>query len=150
MMILYDRLYRSESFREISVSGYLVPLSEEIIKGFHGNGPITLNREIDDFLMQSQDLFHVGIIINELFTNIMKYAFTGPGSGVIGLSVKNRDKHVSITVEDNGKGFPEGFDIENSTGFGLQLVTMLAEQLNGALTVEHTPGARVRIEFDIH
>ena len=148
MMILYDRLYRSESFRETSVPGYLVPLSEEIVNGSHRSA-ITINRQIDDFLMRSQDLFHLGIIINELFTNIVKYAFTGRDSGIINLTVNNRDNHISVIVEDNGRGFPEGFDIKTSTGFGLQLVTMLTEQLNGVLKLEQAGGSRIIIEFDM-
>ena len=63
--------------------------------------------------------------------------------------MSNRDNHISVIVEDNGRGFPEGFDIKTSTGFGLQLVTMLTEQLNGVLKLEQAGGSRIIIEFDM-
>lgn len=149
MMILYDKLYRSESYSKMSAREYLEPLSEEIKNGFPGGRDVTLYRDIDDFTMESQTLFITGIILNELITNIMKYAFNDTKTKVINLTVKKEGSRITLLVEDNGCGFPEGFDIRKTTGFGLQLVVMLTDQLGGSIRTEYAAGSRIIIEFDM-
>ena len=148
MMILYDKLYRSETFSEISAREYLSPLSDEIVNGFPKGKTVTLHKDIDDFMMRSQTLFLMGIMINELLTNSMKYAFSETGSATIDITVRKNDGRVLIITADNGKGFPEGFDIKKSSGFGLQLVSMLTEQLKGTLKTGTAAGSEVTIEFN--
>jgi len=56
--------------------------------------------------------------------------------------------HVCITTQDNGTGIPESITFENSTGFGLQLVHALTNQLNGKIRLERDNGTKVILEFD--
>lgn len=149
MMILYDKLYRSESFREIAVREYIAPLSDEIVNEFPHRSRITINRQIDDFIMESQTLFLIGIITNELITNIMKYAFEGMDRGTINLIMQKNGNHVKIIISDNGIGLPGSFDLKQSAGFGLQLVSMLAGQLKGSLKIESGNGTTALVEFDV-
>ncbi|MBA4419408.1 MAG: hypothetical protein C0392_16110, partial [Syntrophus sp. (in: bacteria)] len=75
MMVLYDKLYRSTDFREISTKGYLTSLINEIIANFSNQGMVTIETQIDDLILDAKTLSPVGMIVNELLTNIMKHAF---------------------------------------------------------------------------
>lgn len=149
MMILYDRLYRSELYTEMPAPEYLEPLAREILDGFPGGRDVTLHTGIDNFIMNPETLFYTGIIINELLTNIMKHAFRNISEKIINLSVKNDKNRITLAVEDNGCGFPAGFDIMKTTGFGLQLVVMLSEQLGGKISTENPAGSRITIVFNM-
>ena len=88
---------------------------------------------------------------NELITNIMKYAFVGgnANSGVITVTLNRNDNQAVLTVEDNGVGLPESFDLTTSHGFALALVRMLSEQLGGSYTVKFDGGTRSVLEFNV-
>ncbi len=148
MAILYDKLYRSADFSELSVKDYVPTLVDEVISNFPNSNMVKVEKRIDDFMLDAKRLQPLGIIINELLTNIMKYAFRGRESGLITVSATNTDGHVAISVQDNGTGMPESVSFENSTGFGLQLVQALTRQLEGSLQIERENGTRFAIEFE--
>ncbi len=154
MQILYDKLYRSSGFMEISIKEYLEPLIEEITGLFPNRGMVKIETQIDDFKLGVGVLSPLGMLINELVTNIMKYAFTGTGSftgrneGLIKVSASIKDRRVRLIISDNGSGIPENIDFENSTGFGLRLVGMLVKQLNAIIRIEREEGTRIILEFE--
>jgi PAS domain S-box-containing protein len=148
MLLLYDRLYQSENFRSISVQSYLPILIDDILENFPEEAPVAIEKDIGDFVLDAKILQPLGIILNELLTNIMKYAFEGRKDGVIRISAKLRGNLVAIAVQDNGVGLPDGVDFSDSTGFGLMLVGMLAKQLDGAIRIERGHGTRIVLEFE--
>jgi PAS domain S-box-containing protein len=149
MMVLYDKLYRSDSVQNISVKDYLPSLVDEIIANFPNSKSVKVNKMIDDFVLDAKRLQPVGIIINELITNIMKYAFTGRDNGLITITASLKDTHAKFAVADNGLGIPESVDFQNSIGFGLQLVWMLTRELQGTIKIERGNGTKVLLGFDI-
>ena len=148
MMILYDKLYQSSTFAEISLKEYLLPLVEQIIGNFPNSGIVKIESKIDKLILGIQKLQPLGIIINELITNIMKYAFIGRNSGIISLVASEKNNGVFLTIQDNGNGIPEGIDFQKSTGFGLTLVGMLIQQIEGSIRIERGSGTKIIIEFD--
>jgi two-component sensor histidine kinase len=146
---LYDKLYRSEDFRDVSVEHYLSPLIDEIIRNFPNCGIVTLDNRIVDFMLDVRRTSSIGIIINELLTNIMKHAFVGKESGIIDITASEKGKHVIITVADDGVGLPDSVTFENTIGFGLQLVQMLAEQIRGKIRIERGKGTKFLLEFAV-
>jgi two-component sensor histidine kinase len=102
---------------------------------------------VEDITLNAKLLSTLGIILNELITNSMKYAFIGRG-GIITVKVTRDESHVSIQYQDNGTGLPDSFDFENTTGFGMQLVKMLVEQIRGSIRIERGKGAKFIIMFD--
>jgi two-component sensor histidine kinase len=104
MGLLYDNLLISEDFRDISVRQYADNLINSIMELYAYGKHITVSRNIDDFNLSSRLLFPLGIIINELFTNSMKYAFTGEDGGNIDISLSLRDSIITLVVRDNGTG----------------------------------------------
>ena len=149
MRILYDKLLLTEDYEDISVKNYLDDLIDTIIAIFPDNVKITLDKRIADFHLDSKRLFPLGIIINELLTNIMKYAFVNRDAGLVKISLTNVDNRVTLTIQDNGNGLPDGFDINQSKGFGLMLVKMLSQQLGGNFSMEKHAGTRCIVEFNI-
>jgi PAS domain S-box-containing protein len=148
MMVLYDKLYRSSDFRGISTKGYLITLINEIVGNFPNRNSVTVETQFDDLLLDLKTLSPLGLILNELLTNAMNHAFKGREDGKIFVSLSARDNHISLIVGDNGNGVPESVNITNSSGFGLQVVDMLAEQLEGIIRLERDNGSRFILEFD--
>ena len=148
MMVLYDRLYRSERFNDIAVGEYLPHLVEEIVANFPNSGQVRIENSCDDFVLSADKLQPVGIIVNELLTNAMKYAFVGRTDGAIRVSATLKGNLVSIELKDNGVGIVESVDFENSTGFGFLLIRGLAQQLNGRVRFERGGGTRAILEFE--
>jgi two-component system, chemotaxis family, CheB/CheR fusion protein len=146
MMILYDKLYRSGNFGEISLKEYITSLTEEIISIFPGK--VLINTQIDDILLNAQLLSPLGIVINELITNSMKYSFDSE-NGLIIIKGSRKGNLVSLVYEDNGVGLPDSISFENSTGFGMQLVKMLVEQIEGSIRIERGEGAKFVIDFEV-
>ena len=179
MMVLYDKLYRSTDFREVSAKAYLTSLIDEIVINFPNHKPVTIETQIDDIILDAKILSPVGIILNELLTNAMKHAFTGEESSefrvrsrqdnriIIELRIRedlavlpdfsletlNSElrafaKQVTLTVSDNGIGIPESIDIAAHAGFGMQLVSILTEQLGGTIRIEREKGTKFILEFE--
>jgi PAS domain S-box-containing protein len=149
MRILYEKMLFNESFKDISVKNYVESLVDAVVALFPDNTRIKLEKFITDFQLDSKRLFPLGIIINELLTNTMKYAFSSGDAGLISISLTHVKNHVTIIVQDNSQGLPDGFDIDKSKGFGLTLVKMLCQQLGGSFTIESKAGTRSKVEFDV-
>ncbi len=143
MAVLYEKLYRSMDFRAISAREYLPALVKEIIENFANRESVSVTTDIEDITLDARVLSAVGIIINELITNAMKYAFDGRERGMIYVSFLTDGDQAALVVEDNGTGMPEGA----KHGFGMQLVEMLNEQLDGSLRRERGNGTRFIMEF---
>ena len=148
MRALYENLLLSDEYNKTSVKEYLDGLICDVIKLFGENSNITVEKRIDDFLLDPGKLVSLGIIVNELLTNIMKYAFDGL-SGIIKTDVKETEGEVLLSIHDNGKGLPEGFDINETGGFGLMIIKLLSRQLDGSFSIENNKGTLSVLRFNI-
>ena len=149
MRILYNKLLISEDYKDVSVKKYLDDLIDSIFAIFPNKAKIVLEKRIEDFLLNTKQLFPVGVIINEILTNTMKHAFNKKPSGLIEVALMKDKNHVTLTMQNNGKKLPAGFDIKESKGFGLMLVKMLSQQLGGNFSMEKGKGTMCKVEFDI-
>ncbi len=149
MIMLYDRLYCTDNYRELSLKDYLEPLTEEIVGGFPGNVNVKIETDINDYILNVRLLSPLGIIVNELLTNIMKYAFIGRDSGIISISAGVENSRARVVIRDNGVGIPESVNFGRSTGFGLDLVKMLAEQIEGTISIDRGAGTILVLEFPV-
>jgi PAS domain S-box-containing protein len=150
MMLLYDRLYRSDKFDKISLRDYFTSLLREIVAIFPRQIPLTVESSLDDVELDATVASNLGIITNELITNSMKHAFPreSPGDG-ISIEVRANGGSLHYVYSDSGIGLPQAFSIETAQGFGLQLVKMLADQLSGSIRREGDAGARFAIEIPV-
>ena len=74
-------------------------------------------------------------MVNEILTNAMKYAFVDRTSGLLSITATKKEDVIVFSIQDNGVGMPESIHFANSSGFGLQLVQMLAKQIRGKVDV---------------
>jgi len=149
MAVLYDKLYRSENLREISIQSYLSTLVDEVMAMFPGDTVVRVEKHIEDIRLGVTVLSSLGMIVNELITNAMKYAFTGMAEGIITVSVTSHDNRATLAIKDNGRGIPGYVDVEKSGGFGFTLVRMLVKQLKGNLSIAGDGGATIAIDFTL-
>lgn len=145
MRLIYDKLLIMGDYWELSVKDYLCDLISTVIDIFPNRDMVIIRKEIENFNLDVGRLQPLGLIVNELLTNVMKYAFSGRDSGLIRISlIKSED---TITVHDSGVGLPADFDLSKSRG--LMLVTLLARQLGGTFTISNDNGTRSVIEFSL-
>jgi PAS domain S-box-containing protein len=147
MLTLYDKLYVQAGSGSTVASIYMRELVEEIMANFPRTAEVTLEQRFDDFALDGRTMRTLGIIVNELLTNIMKYAFEGRDSGKIGVSLVLSDGKAELEVRDDGVGFRDDAQ-GKGIGFGLMLVDTLVRQLDGTMRVERGGGTRYSIVFD--
>ncbi len=149
MMLLYDRLYLSQGFNNLKLNQYFPNLVKQILEVFpNGQGTKTELR-IADFTLSAKTLSSLGIIVNEMITNSMKYAFSDKTGGSIFLSAEIINNLVTIVYKDNGVGLPESVDFSNSGGFGMQLISLLVAQIGGTIRIEGSGGLKYTVEFQV-
>ncbi|MGY4687951.1 ATP-binding cassette domain-containing protein [Petrotoga sp. DB-2] len=111
---------------------------------------IRFNFELDDIFVSYSKASAIALVVNELVTNSLKYAFVGKENGEITIISKFENETIKLEISDNGVGFPQNFDIQNTQGLGLSIVySIITKQLNGEIYVESANGAKVRIEIPV-
>jgi len=149
MVELYERLYRVGDFEAISVRDYLPSLVRGITAVFPQGKAVAFDLDLEDLRLDPQRLSSIGIIVNEIVTNSMKYAFEKVAEPRIGISVRSRGERVELACGDNGPGLPAGLDLAEPQGFGIQLISMLAEQLHGSLRTGEGTGTSWLLGFPL-
>jgi PAS domain S-box-containing protein len=172
MRILYEKLFRSQNLKEVSALSYFSDLVEDVLNIFPGGNRISLKLELEDVSIHPKQLVPLGIIVNELISNALKYAFPRRKKGEIQIQLSRisqdtpHNGKIRIEVSDNGVGFPEAslspdgvyraiFNGGNSTlpqerkGFGIELISVLTEQIEGTCQLESYAGkgSRIILEF---
>jgi PAS domain S-box-containing protein len=147
MQKLYEHLFRSDLYSTINIGTYLNDLIQEIA-AVYGKPTTTIVSKMEDITADVKIAVPLGIIINELVVNAIKYAFPSMMKGVIEIILLQEDPSRNVlTVRDDGIGVPEKFSLEKQKGFGLNLVRYLVQQINGELFVTTENGTEFRIHF---
>ena len=151
MSMIHETLYRSDSLSSIDLKTYLSELGRTIFQNYSLRNKVQFKVEAENIMIGVKQASPVGLIVNELISNCLKYAFSDDREGVILLELKsNKENGVELIVSDNGVGIPEGFDLQNTDSLGLKLVKLLAEnQLGGSLDMESSNGTKFIIKFNI-
>ena len=148
MTVLYEKLYTSKNYLDVSINEYFTKLTGEIIQTFPNHHFVKIESKIDNFQIKTKVVFSLGIILNELLTNTMKYAFPKKKGAKIRINISKRKNHVMFIYEDNGIGVADTNKNE-SKGFGLFLINMLVKQIRGEYKILSEKGTKFIIEFDI-
>lgn len=151
MALIHEKLYQSDNFSEIEIHSYVQRLISFIQSSYIGNGTlININLHIDNSIkLETGRAIAVGLILNELLSNIYKYAFPKSCEAEVHISIFKKNNFYNLTVKDNGAGFPEEFDISTSRSLGLKLVQMMTLQMHGSLEMSGKNGAEFKIEFPV-
>jgi PAS domain S-box-containing protein len=171
MALIHEELYRSKGMATLDFAGYLHKLTADLLNSYALKTDIGLKLNLEQVYLGMDTSIPLGIIVNELVTNSLKYAFKPGMEGEISISlcnIKDSDEvrensadsgtnqefenekcfqHMLI-VADNGSGIPSEFDIENTDSLGLQLINVLVDQIEGHLEIKVDTGTEFRISFN--
>jgi PAS domain S-box-containing protein len=151
MSAVHETLHGSEKLSEIDLKSYLSKITSAIFQTYStDNKKAKLNCNIDDVPISLNQAYPLGLVINELISNSLKYAFPKDSTGEITVQMKKQDKELELIVMDDGVGMPDGMDWKNSSTLGLKLVRTLVEnQLDGTIDLDNTNGTKFTIKFNI-
>ena len=151
MALIHERLYQSEDLGEIDFAQYVKDLTKRLLGSYRiGRTPIVVNVQAADIYLDISTAVPCGLLINELVSNSLKYAFPDNGTNPaprIDIEMWAEDDKMIMVVGDNGVGLPEAIDWRNSNTLGLQLVSLLTRQLEGTVEMNANHGTTFRITF---
>ena len=151
MALIHEKLYQSNDLARIDFAGYLESLVSSLSQTYRVNSKkVSLKVHSDNITLNIDSAIPCGLIINELVSNSLKYAFPADSSGKVEIICKrSQGNRCTLIVADDGVGLPAGFNFDESSSLGLKLVTSLIKQVNGALVIDRKHGIRYEIYFKI-
>ena len=145
--IVHRKLYQYKNVGFIDMQEYVMSLSESILAGFSTEGQVQLELKVEKFDLEIDTAIPIGLIINELLTNALKYAFEKGEKGTIIIKLaKQNNSLLHLEVTDNGIGKSNSIQ---GTGFGGQLIALLTTQLNGTMKEIIQNGTTIVFDFKI-
>jgi two-component sensor histidine kinase len=150
MALVHERLYRSEDISSIDISDYVTFMGENLTR-FYGVGShqVRFRVSLPGIRFDINRAIPLGLVINELLSNALKYAFPAGRRGTISVTGTLDENAIRILVGDDGVGIPESFDWKNTSSLGLRLVTSLTDQLSGTVDLDRTGGTTFIITLPV-
>jgi PAS domain S-box-containing protein len=157
MAFIHEQLYQSQDLSRIDFAKYVQNLTANLVNsfGFRAGG-VQLNFEIEQIFLEINLAIPLALILNELISNCLKYAFPSTGEELgpdlfqpeIRVSLHNiKENEYVLTVRDNGVSFPQGWDVEQSPSLGLRLIRALTVQINGGFEIHSNQGTEFVLRF---
>ncbi|AGC76238.1 sensory transduction histidine kinase [Nonlabens dokdonensis DSW-6] len=144
---VHQQLYQKEDVTNLNLKEYIKTLSDNVSSSF-SNERIIIENDINDTIeIQADRSFSIGLIINEFLTNSFKYGFETEEKGLVKIKVQEDKTSYQLYLSDNGKGLPEGFDIEQLESFGLRIIKLLSQQLDGSFELRNENGVHLDVTF---
>ncbi len=164
--LIHEELHEGEGTERLNFSPYLKKLIGNLFQTYRlGNAAINLKTELEENIFFDMDIaVPLGLIVNELVSNSLKHAFPDGKSGEIRISLSRNDEHghlieemgsevksteFKLAVSDNGKGIPETVNFESPKTLGLQLVSILVNQLEGEIELKQENGTEFSMRFKV-
>jgi PAS domain S-box-containing protein len=147
MALLHEKLYQSKDFTKINFRKYVEDLVLNLFSSYQVESDrIRLQINGNDIYIDAEKAISIGLIMNELVSNSLKYAFKDINNGEIFIDYKKvSDNTLKILLKDNGVGLPDSFNFSSTDTLGLQLIQSLVEQLDGTIKVFNHDGAGFEI-----
>jgi two-component sensor histidine kinase len=148
MSLIHQNLYKDGSSSHLDVKNYLQNLTQNLFNTYNiSSAKIKLMLDVDELDLDVGDLVPLGLIVNELITNSLKYAFQGREKGIIGVSCKRNGEGLYIKVWDDGIG---GTPIASKEGFGSRLVSTFAKRLNAEIRQSFDNGTEIELTISAY
>jgi PAS domain S-box-containing protein len=149
MSLVHERLYQSSDLARIDFAGYVQDVTTHLLRSYQtGQRGIRLRVDVDPVSFNIDTAIPCALIINELVSNALKYAFPNGRDGEIRIRMNQiNGDNLSLVISDNGVGFPTKFSWEQTDSLGLQLVRSLTDQLNGTVEYRNGKGSEFDIRF---
>jgi two-component sensor histidine kinase len=152
MSMVHEKLYQAQNLASVDFLSFaegLVGFLNQLTEGESSNAVVSVSGR--SLPLSIDQAIPLGLVLNELVTNAIKYAYADGGSGPIQVTVGGGGSApAKIVVEDKGRGMLEAESAETSSGLGFRIVRMLVEQLHGKLDVVSRGGLRVYVTFPMH
>jgi PAS domain S-box-containing protein len=152
MSLIHEKLYQSKDLARIDFAEYVRHLTRHLFRSYGVNSrAVGLKINVEKVLLDIDTAIPCGLIVNELVTNSLKYAFPPGVEGEICISLHpENDGRLVLVVSDNGAGLPPDFDLHQTDSLGLQLVSTLADQLEGTIALDRSSGTAYHITLQPH
>jgi PAS domain S-box-containing protein len=143
MALVHEKLYRSEDISHISLNDYIRFLGTGLFQSYDAKlRGIEFTLDIHDVNVDIDAAIPLGLVINELISNSLKYAFPDGRKGEISISVKKEAHILTVLYRDTGIGIPADLDWRDTESLGLRLVNTLVDQMNGTVELDRTAGTQ--------
>lgn len=149
MALVHEKLYQTKDLSRIDLAEYIRSLAAYLFRSYQTEaGRIQLKTDLDKTSLDINTSIPCGLIVNELVSNALKHAFPDERKGEILIELREGEGGaLRLTVRDNGIGFPEGVDLRTTDTLGLQIVTLLVDQIDGKLDVKRDRGTVFSVTF---
>lgn len=147
MSLLHEQLYKAPDLAHVNVDSYLEVLLDNLMKIFANDKRIALKKHIDVDSLSVDTLIPIGLLINEVVTNSLKYAFKGRDEGIIEIELKPHESGYILKISDNGIGMPENQLDQYKDSLGMELISTFVSQLDGVIEVDVSGGTSYYVEF---
>ena len=148
MALIHDRLYRSTDLKRINFGVYIQNLANELFHTYVLDpAKIKLVYDVEELMVDINTAVPLGLIVNELAANAMKYAYPEGESGKIYICFHKKGEKYILRIKDEGVGIPADLDISQVKTLGLQLVSSLTQQIDGEIELKRDKGTDFKITF---
>ncbi|HSE39419.1 MAG TPA: histidine kinase dimerization/phosphoacceptor domain -containing protein, partial [Acidobacteriota bacterium] len=149
MALVHEKLNGSENLSEIDLGIYIEDLANDLLHSYGlSREKITLNVTVHGVLLSLERAISCAMILHELISNSMKYAFPGEKTGKIEISLNEESPGLAVLkVSDNGVGFPKDLQVGKTKSLGLRLVSLLTKQLQGTMSIIRNNGVSFHLMF---
>ncbi|MGA9139581.1 MAG: histidine kinase N-terminal 7TM domain-containing protein [Methanocella sp.] len=147
MALIHEKLYQSTDISHIDFAEYVRSLTRHLARSYISAPGIRMSVDIERVFLDIDTAIPCGLIINELVSNSLKYAFRDGRAGEVRVSLSQHGRAYTLVVSDDGVGLPPGLDFHNTASLGLQLVNTLVGQLEGTIELNAEKGTNYKITF---
>lgn len=147
MALIHEKLYESKEFAKINISEYVDSLVTELIKAYGINQEIVLDKRIETEKFSIDTIIPLGLLINEVISNSLKYAFNGKEKGTILIELSLQGDNYHLIIGDDGKGMDKSNLTGESATLGIELIKLLTDQLNGTVKIMEGSGTYYEVVF---
>jgi len=150
MALIHEKLYQTGDLAHIDFQDYIMALTNDLIDTYSINCDIFLDIKIEKVKFGIDILIPLGLLLNEIISNVLKYAFIGANKGkvVINLTIDKKEKSYTLLVGDNGKGMEKGMLEKEEGSLGMELIKIFVTQLDGTIKRLDEKGTLFEIKFN--
>lgn len=146
--LIHQKLYQSDNLQLINMNGYIHELVDNLKESFDKEDAVEITLNIQPLELDVSKSIPIGLMLNEAVTNALKYAFKNVEKKVITISLlREVSQQFVLTIRDNGKGLPAGFDPRQAKTLGLRLMEGLCKQIKAKYSIENDHGVCIAIRF---
>jgi PAS domain S-box-containing protein len=149
MSLVHEKLYQSKDFANVDFNGYVKGLVNSLFRSYGiDTNKIKAKIEVEGISLGVDTAVPCGLLINELVSNSLKHAFPEKRNGEIRIALRSiNEDEFELKVSDDGIGIPQDLDIKNTESFGMELISILVDQLDGQIDLDRTAGTRYQIKL---